>query len=91
MVQLAEKTWLLNTPLRVLPLQCPTSSFSDSPDAGNRTHPISADPRGLKSYTREREQIGKGALLPFSHQTSGWRLFVQQANSMPFPQLPATV
>lgn len=67
-VQLAAKTWLLNTPLWVLPLQCPTGSFSGSPDTGNQTHPISAD---LECYTKERERIGKGALLPRSHPAVG--------------------
>lgn len=80
MVPLAAKMWLLNTPLWVLSLQCPTSSFSYSPDAANQTQPISADPRGLKCFTRAREQVGKGTLVPCRHPAgaTGGSLFSRQ-------------
>lgn len=96
MVQLAEKMWFLNIPLWVLPLQCPTSSFSNSPDAGYQTHPISADPAGRQALHEGKRAHWEGDSVPTQPPScSSWRLLVQQTNStqgsLPFPQLPAAV
>lgn len=79
-VPLAAKMWLLNSALWMLPLQCPTSSFSKTPDAGNQIWPISADPTGLECFTRERQHVGKETLLPCSHPAvaTGGSLFSRQ-------------